>query len=110
MNWLHFLLWVGGLYLLYYLVVILLDVAGAKRAPAGNSLTQELTFSESVLPTQLKHDGAELGPGGYKPGPNGTAKLKNEDTEIIGSGGVAINNLFALAKQEAIIYTRSVSF
>jgi hypothetical protein len=30
MNWLHFFMWLGGIYILYYLAVLLLDVAGAK--------------------------------------------------------------------------------
>jgi len=110
MNWLHFLLWVGCLYALYYLVVILLDVAGANRAPAENSMTQELTFSEPVMATKLNHDDGNTQTAGTKSRLDEPGNAKNAEPEIIGSGGVAINNLFALAKQEAIIYTRSVSF
>ena len=56
MNWTHFLLWVAGLYALYYLAIVLIDLAGGSRIPAEHHTTQELTFSESVAPTQLQHE------------------------------------------------------
>jgi hypothetical protein len=99
MNWIHFSIWVAGLYLLYYLVVILLDVAGAKRAPATAS-SGELTFSEAVQPKQLQHE----------PEPEAAPPHAKALPEIIASGGVRLKDFFHLAKQESIIYTRSVSF
>jgi len=108
MNWLHFLLWVGGFYALYYLAVILFDVAGARRPGATDGQGHELTFNEHVAPLQMSapETGAET---------SGTSSLAGEVTidrkpEMIGSGGVVIDNLFKLCKQEAVIYTRSVSF
>ncbi len=92
MNWLHFLLWVGGLYALYYLAVILFDVAGSRRLQAASS-GHELTFTEHVEPVQM----------------TAPAAVKHEP-EMIASGGVVIDNLFKLCKQEAVVYTRSVSF
>lgn len=99
MNWTHFLLWVAGLYALYYLAIVLIDLAGSNRVPAEHHTTQELTFSESVAPTQLQHQ-----PVAEKP------KKPKTEPEVIASGGVPITDLFRLAKQEAIIYTQSVSF
>ncbi len=109
MNWLHFLLWVAGIYLLYYLAVILIDVAGGGRAPAANALTDELTFSEAITPTQLSASPLAETANNNKTRLDEPVK-RNYEPEVIGSGGVVIDNLFRLAKQEAIIYTRSVSF
>ena len=100
MNWFHFFLWVAGLYALYYLAIFLIDLAGSSRIPAEHHTTQELTFSESVSPTQLQHEPVTA---------VAPAKPKAEP-EVIASGGVGFNELFRLAKQEAIIYTQSVSF
>jgi len=107
MNWLHFLIWVACIYAVYYLANILIDAAGSGRSPADNS-THELTFSEAVQPKRLEH-----GPENKKNNNTGVhdtgAKLKPV-SEVIASGGVPIKDLFNLVRQEAIIYTRAVSF
>jgi hypothetical protein len=110
MNWLHFFMWLGGLYILYYLAVLLLDVAGAKNAPAANSLTHELTFSENVAPAKLMHDAPAASDEPDKTRLDGPAAERKQEPEMIGSGGVVLDGLFKLCKQEAIVYTRSVSY
>jgi hypothetical protein len=102
MNWLHFFLWVAGLYALYYLLVILYDVAGTKNAPAAGTISNELTFSEKVHPVQLQHQPVSENA-------EGTTAKKHE-REVIVSGGVSLKDLFNLARQEAIIYTNPVSY
>lgn len=97
MNWTHFLLWLAGGYSLYYLIVILADLARSKRQETIGGNPHELTFSEQVTPVQLSTQVVQ------------PAKSTNKN-EVLGSGGVPITDLFRLAKQEAIIYTRSVSF
>lgn len=97
MNWTHFLLWLAGGYGLYYLIVILSDVVRSKRHGAASGNPHELTFSEQVTPVQLAAQAVQ------------PAKSTNKN-EVLGSGGVPITDLFRLAKQEAIIYTRGVSF
>lgn len=95
MHWTHFFLWVAGIYTLYYLALILIDLAGTKNVPAA-AFTNELTFSE-VVPTQkLEHQPEE------EPRQGGAA--------IIASGGVPIKELFSLARKELIVYTKSVSY
>jgi hypothetical protein len=97
MNWTHFLLWLAGGYGLYYLIVILADLARSKRQALPGGSPHELTFSEQVTPVQLATQAVQ--------------PIKSPDkNEMLGSGGVPITDLFRLAKQEAIIYTRSVSF
>jgi len=104
MNWLHFSIWVSGLYLLYYLVVILLDVAANKRAPA-QEVSGELTFSEPVQPKQLQHEPDE------EVLPAETTKAAERPRSgITATGGVSLKDFFNVAKQESIIYTRPVSF
>ncbi|MBS1526125.1 MAG: hypothetical protein JST19_10780 [Bacteroidetes bacterium] len=107
MNWLHFLLWVGGFYLLYYIVVILVDLTISGRNQKADPAAHELTFTETVAPVRLSPD--IPGKPETKGETNMTANI-SADPEMIASGGVSLNNLFNLAKQEAIIYTRSVSF
>lgn len=107
MNWTHFLLWVAGLYASYYLAIVLIDLAKSRRLPAEQDNTQELIFSESVAPTILQHEPVTESP--EQPSTKVPAKRKPE-AEVISSGGVGFNELFRLAKQEAIIYTQSVSF
>jgi hypothetical protein len=97
MNWTNFLLWLAGGYGLYYFIIILADLVRSKRQGDVSGNIHELTFSEQVTPVQ---------PTAQTPAPS-KSPTKNE---VLGSGGVPITDLFRLAKQEAIIYTRGVSF
>ena len=107
MNWLHFFFWVAGIYALYYLVVILTDVAGSKNS-AAKSLSPELTFSEPVQPVALKHPKADTAGSKTRTGEDAPAKKLQQ--EVIASGGVSLRDLFSLARQEAIIYTNAVGY
>lgn len=97
MNWIHFLIWLAGLYILYYLVVVVTDTALRGKTAFGPAST-ELTFTEDISPKSIEHlpDKPITEP---KPAP-----------AIIASGGVSLKNLFGLAREEAIIYTKAVSF
>lgn len=102
MNWTHFLLWLAVIYSLYYITIILLDLAATKRnSIAGGK--PELTFTEQVTPVRLNNSTEtkpDLKPKSGKP----------EPAEVLGSGGVPLSDLFRLARQDAIIYTRAVSY
>jgi hypothetical protein len=95
MNWIHFFFWLTGIYSLYYLAVILLD-RGAR--PPAKAAGAELTFSETNLPQQVEHLPAQL------------PVQKRAEPATTGSGGVNLKSLFGLAREEAILYTRAVSF
>ncbi len=97
MNWLHFILWTAGLYLLYYAAMILYDLKTSGRATPKSALN-ELTFSESILPQEVEHL------------PDKKAEEAKTKSPIIASGGVTLKNLFGLCREEAILYTRPVSF
>jgi len=104
MNWLNFSIWLAGLYLLYYLVVILLDVAASKRVPA-QAVSGELTFSEPVQPKQL-----QLEPEEEVLPAEPTKAAERPRSGVTATGGVSLKDFFNVARQESIIYTRPVSF
>lgn len=106
MNWLHFVLWLAGIYCLYYLVIILIDFAGGGRSPGTKIASHELTFSEDVQPKILEHEIDRPETAAVK---NTGVKITKE-TDVFSTGGVSLKDLFSLAKQEAIFYTRPVSF
>src|ERR1700743_2474943 len=98
MNWIHFLIWLAGIYVLYYLAVVLTDPALRGKTASGPA-SAELIFSEDISPKSIEHLPDKPTIQEPKPGP-----------AIIGSGGVSLKNLFGLAREEAIIYTKAVSF
>lgn len=100
MNWLHFLTWVAGLYLVYYLALLLFDYSRNKRPAAA--VSGELIFTEDIPPKKIEH----LPDKTQSP----LAPVPKSESAIIGSGGVSLKNLFGLCREEAIIYTRPVSF
>ena len=110
MNWLHFLTWIAGIYLLYYLVNVLIDAAGSGGSPADHSLINELTFSEEVQTKRLEHEPENGSKKNNNPGVNDTGVKIKAEPAVMASGGVPIKDLFNLVRQEAIFYTRAVSF
>ena len=100
MNWTHFLLWTSGVYCLYYLTNILLDLNGGARHRQGKSAASELTFAEDVVPYEAQ----------YLLENDQNKSAADTATELIGSGGVLLKDVFSLARKEVIVYTRQVSF
>ncbi len=100
MNWLQFLSWIAGLYFIYYFALILFD--NYRNGRSSLAASDELTFSEDIIPQKIEH----------LPDKADTIATKAQPTKspIIGSGGVSLKNLFGLCREEAIIYTRPVSF
>jgi hypothetical protein len=94
MNWLHFCLWVCGIYMLYYLTIIFTDLARA-RSPTKTA-SHELSFAEDHGPELLNV--ADHAP---------AAKLQ---PSMIASGGISLKETFGLARQDMLEYTRAVSF
>ncbi|WP_345949010.1 hypothetical protein ABDD95_19370 [Mucilaginibacter sp. PAMB04274] len=112
MNWLQFILTITGVYTLYYLVIILTDVAGTVHHKAGAALNAELTFEEPVIAQQV----APLASDAEEPIPDdasaGTARSikKSAVPESVGIGGVPFSEVIALCKAEAIQFTGKVAF
>ena len=93
MTWIKFALWLCGLYIFYYLMVIIWDILKNRR-PAAVSGNDELTFTEHVAPVSALPE--LIGP--------------HKGDPIISSGGASLKQLFSLAREEAIEYIRPVSF
>jgi hypothetical protein len=110
MNWLHFLLWIAGVYGLYYVVIILLDIVKSNRSPNVKMAGNELTFSEPIQPQKLDHVPELISPNNTKTALTNTGIKIQRDPVVMASGGVNIRDLFNLARKEAIVYTRPVSF
>ena len=61
MNWLNFLLWIAGIYALYYLVIMLKDIAGCRGSPAtklpadetGKTPIQQHPHPENSVPHNI---------------------------------------------------------
>lgn len=97
MNWLHFSLWVCGIYMLYYLIQILIDTARSGRSSTNQPGGVQLTFSEDVRPELLQHD-------------EQAASQSKREPSMIASGGVSVREIFGLARKEMIVFTKAVSY
>ena len=92
MTWIKFTTWLCGLYIIYYLGLILWDLM-KNRLPATKTGSDELSFSEDISPVAAFSD------------------FPSEASEpVMSSGGVTLRQLFNLAREEAIEYIRPVSY
>jgi len=103
MNWIHFLLWLAGIYFLYYLIIVLLDIAGSRHPQTTGGAAHELTFSEQVTP----HDAASIVQEAHA---QAAIAQQPASPEMIASGGVPLKDVFSLARKEAIVYLKEVAF
>ncbi|MGF7079032.1 hypothetical protein [Mucilaginibacter sp. UYCu711] len=93
MSWIKFALWLIGIYFTYYAALIFWDFFQSGRSPATEG-SHELSFAEHIEPVRA--------------GPEATAEIFG--SSVISSGGVSLKQLFNLAREEAIEFTRPVSF
>lgn len=93
MNWMKFILWLGGLYTAYYLILIAWDHFRSNRNTEDNDIL-ELSFNEQVNAVAL------------------TPELTSADiaSSMYASGGVSLKNMFNLCRDEAVDYIKQVSF
>jgi len=89
----------GGCYLCYYLALILTDALFSKSFQAEKNEIPVLTFTENSPPEKVSLEDFKTGGAVTESGP-----------ASIGLGGVSLQNLFVLARQDALQYTKSVSF
>ena len=90
----------GACYLCYYLALIVTDALFSKIITAEKNEMPVLTFSEYQPPEKISLSD-------FKDAAGGSA---DSDPASAGLGGVSLQNLFELARQDAIEYTKSVSF
>lgn len=93
MTWFKFLLWIGGLYTAYYLLLITWDHLRSGRKSKGQE-SNELTFSEEVSAVSLVPE----------------LTMADISSPIYASGGVSLKGLFNLCRDEAVEYIKQVSY
>lgn len=93
MTWFKFLLWLAGLYIIYYVIVMLIDIARGKKTDAVDGWTKELHFDGGFVPERVGHEDAV-----------------EAENPVSALGGVTLKELFDLAKAQSVEYTRGVSF
>jgi hypothetical protein len=93
MNIIKFAIWLGGVYAAYYFGLILWDLINSRRSPKSIA-SNELTFTEDIEPFRMETENF----------------AEPVASAMISSGGVNLQQLFMLAREEAIEYTRAVSF
>ena len=94
MTWFKFLCWLAGLYVVYYVIVLLWDIARSKKASADRGWTSELRFENGFQPQRVANDSPE----------------DQEENPVSALGGVTLKGLFELARARSIEYTRGVPF
>jgi len=93
MTWIKFAIWLSGSYLIYYTALIFWDSIRSRRSPAGSD-THELTFVEHIEPVRSEPE----------------AVSEFHGSAVMSSGGVSLKQMFNLAREEAVEFTRAVSF
>lgn len=99
MTWLNFLSYLGMGYALYYVTIFFLDSRGSPAKPDDRA--QVLTFTEKLEPEKVGLEDFELA---------GVSGMATSGPASVGLGGVSLKDLFALARKDAIEFTKSVSF
>ncbi|MBS1529747.1 MAG: hypothetical protein JSU01_05540, partial [Bacteroidetes bacterium] len=89
MSWIHFLLWVLGVYFLYYLAMILWDLGRQKTQGSLKQNGTELTFTESA-PPKLAADFVDASNEGHTGQPSAGNNPDLVLPEVIASGGVLL--------------------
>ena len=93
MNWIRFALWLSAIYFTYYGGVILWDMLRIRKVPPDER-SHVLTFVEDIVPVS---ETPEPAPEIY-------------DSSVLSSGGVSLKQMFSLCREEAVEFTRPVSF
>ena len=93
MTWIKFIIWLCGLYVAYYFLIILWDML-KRRPSSAHPGANELTFAEHIEPVAALPEVTEPEMG----------------DPVVSSGGVSLKQIFNLAREEAIEYIRPVSF
>lgn len=101
MNWTQFLLSIAAAYSLYYLLNILFDIIRSRGQPITGTNQDELVFSEETQPNQVGSDEVS---------PEPKSRQVISSGPLISTGGVKLQQLFALAQSEVIEYTKAIPY
>ncbi|TWI15677.1 hypothetical protein [Sphingobacterium siyangense] len=106
MNWIQFVLYLSTVYLGYYGLNLLYDLFYLKDpgSKIKNAKKGEITFPEFYSPVQVELPDEEIQEDNF------------ENVEVISSGpiessgGVSIKELFSLAQNDLIEYTKAIAY
>lgn len=88
-----FIIWLSIIYIAYYGAVLLWDFLRSRKLPEDEK-SRIISFEDEAASVQeISAPNAEI-----------------YDASVLSSGGVSLKQLFSLAREEAIEYTRPVSF
>ena len=93
MTWIKFALWLSAFYAFYYGALFLWDYLRAGKTLKVDG-PHALTFVEHSDPVLAVSEPATE----YYP------------TAVVSSGGVSLKQLFNMARDEAVVYTKAVSY
>ena len=88
-----FVLWLSFVYIAYYGAIIFWDALRSRKLPADEK-SSVISFDDDAEPVR------EIAP----------PEAEVYDASVLSSGGVSLKQLFTLAREEAIEFTRPVSF
>lgn len=108
----HFTLSLGSVYCLYYLVAIFADLLTSWLRAPDEAKTPELTFAEAHQPRPVGEEAGESARAADQPSAGMLREIEPQQitSPIIASGGITLKEVEGLARQEAIEFTRMVSF
>lgn len=114
MTWTNFLLILLVIYLTYYGLNVVFDLFMSRKQPAYESDHDVLFFNEGISPELITYE-EELATPAPLPAPeNQEPKLTKQSDFTSGllktTGAVGIKELFNLAKDDLIEYTRAIPY
>lgn len=114
MTWTNFLLILLVIYLTYYGLNVIFDLFMARKQPGSESDQDVLFFNEDISPELITYEEESEAPAPQSllenPEPD-TSKQSNFTSGLLRStGAVGIKELFNLAKDDLIEYTRAIPY
>ncbi|MES2446616.1 MAG: hypothetical protein V4546_05505 [Bacteroidota bacterium] len=114
MTWTHFLLILLMIYLAYYGLNVLYDLVMARKLPAGENDQEVLFFNEENSPELITYEEEAEMPAQIAAPETAEAPAPNPSGFSSGmlrsTGAVGIKELFNLAKDDLIEYTRAIPY
>ena len=106
MNWIQFVLYLSAVYLGYYGLNLMYDLFYLKDPDSKlkNSKNGEITFPEHYSPAQVELPEELIQEDNFE----NTAAISSGPIES--SGGVSIKELFSLAQNDLIEYTKAIAY
>ena len=111
MSWTNFLIVIFIVYLVYYSLNLLFDLLISSKPTQGEIAEDELFFSQTFSPELISAEETKEIAENQKdnPGDSRPSSILSP-SPISSSGGVALKQLFSLAKNNLIEHTRAIPY